>query len=87
MPFPFIIKAGREIGKEKSGRPCEEILQGRSRLEDRQDTLISDLFAPTGRPCARAVTAMSRLACLMMFPRHPPPPKEKARRMSHIQQA
>ena len=46
MPFPFIIKAGREIGKEKSGRPYEEILQGRSRREDRQDTLIFDLFAP-----------------------------------------
>ena len=62
MPFPFIIKAGREIGKEKSGRPCDEILQGRSRHEDRQDALISDLFAPAGRPCVEAVTAMSQYA-------------------------
>lgn len=68
MPFPFIIKAGRKIGKEKNGRPSDKILQGGSRREDRQDTLISDLFAPAGRPCARAVTAISRLACLMMLP-------------------
>ena len=68
MPFPFIIKAGREIGKENSGRPSDEILQGGSRLEDRQDTLISDLFAPAGRPCARAVTAISRLPCLNTLP-------------------
>lgn len=68
MPFPFIIKAGREIGKEKSGRPYEKILQGGSRLEDRQDALISDLFAPAGRPSARAVTAISRLPCLNTLP-------------------
>ena len=64
MPFLFIIKGGREIGKGKSGRPSDEILQGGSAREDRQDTLISDLFAPVGRPCARAVIAMSRLPCL-----------------------
>ncbi len=62
MPFPFIIKAGSEIGKEKSGRPYEEIRQGRSRHEDRQDTLISDLFAPVRRPCVEAAIAMSQYA-------------------------